>query len=310
MDEELGPVALTRELKERGYDRRTLGRLVQQGEIDRVRRGAYADPLAEPMREDERQRTKHRRLVMATVPQLALDACVSHTSAAVLHDLPIPPGLGPVHVTRSRQSGQGRLSANIHVHGAPLPDSDLELVDGVLVTTIPRTVMDCARILPLGRGVAMADAALHQELTDKDELSAVAASLGRRAGNARARTVVELADGRSESPGESLSRIKFVQSRIPAPDLQREFYTDDGVWVARVDFDWDDFRLVGEFDGKIKYGRDFRPGVPIEEIVYEEKLREDAIRELDRGVVRWTWADIFSGRLLTKVQRALDRGSR
>ncbi|QDP96230.1 type IV toxin-antitoxin system AbiEi family antitoxin domain-containing protein [Microlunatus elymi] len=306
---ELGTTASTRDLRLRGYTPRDLGRLVRRGEIDRIRRGVYAEPQRQFAREDERQRDVHRRQVLAAVQQLALDACVSHLSAAVIHDLPVPPGLGAVHVTRSRQSGQGRVSENVHVHGAPLADSDLAVVDGILVTSIARTVIDSARMLPVGRGVAMADAALHLELTNKDELATVSSALGRRVGMPRARRVIELADERSESPGESLSRIGFLENHIPAPDLQRELFDDDGSLVARVDFDWDRYRLVGEFDGKIKYGRALRPGVPIEEIVYEEKLREDAIRELDRGVLRWTWADIFSGRMLEKVRRAIDRAA-
>ena len=309
MDEEFGPAALTRDLTRRGYDPRKLKQLVQAGEIDHVRRGVYPEPLPLTDHPDERQRDEHRRLVRGALQQLAPDACVSHTSAAAFHDLPVPPGLGRVHVTRSWQSGQGRVDANVHVHGAPLPESDLELLDGMLVTSIPRTVVDCARMLPLGRGVAMADAALHSALTTKEELGSVLAALGRRKGGPRARTVIELANGLAESPGESLSRVRFIDHGVPMPDLQRDLFTDDGTFVARVDFIWDEFDFIGEFDGKIKYGRGLRPGDSVADIIYEEKLREDAIRELGKGVVRWTWADIFSGKMVAKVRRTIDRHS-
>ncbi|HET9117119.1 MAG TPA: hypothetical protein VFN75_03425, partial [Pseudonocardiaceae bacterium] len=51
-------------------------------------------------------------------------------------------------------------------------------------------------------------------------------------------------------------------------------------------------RTVGEFDGKSKYGRLLRPGQDPAEVVYAEKLREDAIRAQTWEVVRWTWADL------------------
>jgi hypothetical protein len=49
---------------------------------------------------------------------------------------------------------------------------------------------------------------------------------------------------------------------------------------------------VGEFDGKIKYGRLLRPGQDAGEVVYAEKLREDALRDTGLSVVRWTWQDL------------------
>jgi hypothetical protein len=49
---------------------------------------------------------------------------------------------------------------------------------------------------------------------------------------------------------------------------------------------------VGEFDGKVKYGRLLEPGQDVGEVVYAEKLREDAIRDEGWQVVRWTWLDL------------------
>lgn len=56
--------------------------------------------------------------------------------------------------------------------------------------------------------------------------------------------------------------------------------------------------MVGESDGRIKYGRMLKPGQKPEDVVYAEKLREDAIRAQDgvRTVIRWTWARSTSSR--------------
>jgi hypothetical protein len=50
--------------------------------------------------------------------------------------------------------------------------------------------------------------------------------------------------------------------------------------IACVDFYWEEQRTVGEFDGKIKYGRLLKPGKRIEDVIFEEKVREDALRDL------------------------------
>ena len=59
-----------------------------------------------------------------------------------------------------------------------------------------------------------------------------------------------------------------------------------------TDFGWPELRTVGEFDGRVKYGRLLEPGQDPGDVVYAEKLREDAVRAQRLEVVRWTWADL------------------
>jgi hypothetical protein len=80
----------------------------------------------------------------------------------------------------------------------------------------------------------------------------------------------------------------MFRAGLPLPVLQHEV-PELGV---RTDFYWEEFRTVGEFDGKIKYGRVLRPGDDPGEVVYREKLREDALRDLGLKVARWTWGEI------------------
>lgn len=62
--------------------------------------------------------------------------------------------------------------------------------------------------------------------------------------------------------------------------------------TAHTDFAWAAQRTVGEFDGKVKYGRLLEPGQDPGDVVFAEKLREDAIRAQGWEVVRWTWPDL------------------
>ena len=61
--------------------------------------------------------------------------------------------------------------------------------------------------------------------------------------------------------------------------------------LARCDFGWEEHRTVGEYDGKVKYGRLLKPGQDPGDVVYDEKLREDMLRDLGHEVARWTSPD-------------------
>jgi very-short-patch-repair endonuclease len=77
---------------------------------------------------------------------------------------------------------------------------------------------------------------------------------------------------------------------------------------VRVDFCWEQARTIGEFDGKIKYGRVLRGEQSVEDVLYQEKLREDALRDLGWQVARWIWPDLFdAGVIAARLRRAFDR---
>jgi hypothetical protein len=84
--------------------------------------------------------------------------------------------------------------------------------------------------------------------------------------------------------------------------------TSAGDLAGRTDFAWEADRLVGEFDGRIKYGRLLRPGQDPGDAVFEEKRREDLIRDEGWRMVRWVWGDLRTPhRFAARVRRALDR---
>jgi hypothetical protein len=77
-----------------------------------------------------------------------------------------------------------------------------------------------------------------------------------------------------------------------------------GGLIGRTDFAWEEHRLAGGFDGRIKYGRLLRPGQDAGDAVFREKERGDAIRDEGWGVVRWTWTDLHRpDRFAAKVRR-------
>ena len=262
-------IQLTRALRTQGFSYDDLSRLSRRGELTQIRRGAYAVPVGDLVRE-----AKHRRLIQATAPQLQPGSVVSHGSAAVLHQLPVwSAAIERVHVTWSR-SGNGKRRSLVHVHGAPLDATDVVIIDGVAVTSLVRTALDLARTRPMEQAVAAGDVALRSGLTRRDlELGLL--RMERWPGVRRARQTVAFLDPRSESVGESVSRVRLHTDGLPAPDLQQDIFGPDGRLIARVDFLWKQQRTVGEFDGKMKYKELLKPGQSAEDVVYDEKLRED-----------------------------------
>ena len=289
-------------LRDQGWTDAALNSAVAAGRLVRVRRGTYSPPG------ELKWLAEHRRLITATLPELLPGSVVSHASAAVLHGLPVREAwLDRVHVTRP-----GTAHAHARAHGitqlsrAPLQPADVDEVQGVPVTSLGRTAVDLARTQEFAWGVIVCDAALRRGASHAALQSCIEA--GRRwSGNGRARSCVDFADGRSESPLESLSRVQLHRFALPRPQLQFEV-VDSGLWLARCDFAWPEFGVVGECDGKVKYGADANQGMSAADVVMAEKRREATIREAGWSVVRWGWAEASDGiTLANRVGRELER---
>lgn len=280
-----------------------LARMVRRGELTRLQRGTYVQDG-----EALDRTARHAAVVIATARALRLGGAVSHASAAVLHGLPLwKVPLERVHITR-RPPANGSGTRRVHLHVARLPEDDAEFQGGLLTTSVTRTVVDLARTLPFESAVVTADGALAARRTSAPELETCLARMGPVPGSARAVRVLRFADGRSESVGESRSRIALRRLGLPRPELQVPVTDGQGRLVGRCDFGWAEHRTVGEFDGRVKYGRFLRPGQTAADAVYEEKIREDAIRDMGWQVARWTWLDLDRPRILAeRLGRAFAR---
>jgi hypothetical protein len=282
-----------------------LARMVRKGDLVRLQRGAY-------LREELSEATaKHRAVVVATTAGLRVPGVVSHGSAAVLHGLPLwKVALDHVHVTR-RPPANGSGSARVHLHIARLPDDELTVIDGVPVTDLTRTVVDLARTLPFESAVVAADAALAMKKTSPEALAECLRGMGSAPGTRRATRVIDFADALSESVGESRSRVLIHRLGLPAPDLQVRVRRPDNSVIGKCDFGWRDFRTLGEFDGRVKYGRLLRPGQTAGDAVFDEKVREDEMRDVGWQMARWTWSELSRPRAFeNRLRRAFARGRR
>lgn len=289
MEREQG-VFLRSELLDLGYDDKMIRMAVRRRQWVRVRHGAYCfhDTWATSNAVD-----RHWTRARAVMRVLGGRAALSHVSSLVAQGVPVwGADLSTVHVTRL-DGGAGRREGDVVHHRGRLADHELLERSGVLVTAPGRAVLEAGTVLSVQSGLVSADAALHQQLVSADGLAAGYAAFSHWPGAQNLQLVLRLADGRSASPGESRSRYLIWSQGLPAPELQYDVYDGDGVLVGTSDFAWPRHGLLGEFDGRVKYGRLLLPGQDPGDAVFAEKRREDRMREVTGWpMIRFVWDDL------------------
>jgi len=294
-----------------GHD--ALRGLFRAGNLIQVRRGAYAVP---PGAEEPWLQAEYLALARCAAVTAALTCtfALSHQSAALVHGCWTGPLDGLTHVTqRTQPSSAG--TRGVRRHFADLPSEDMTVVNGLPVTTLERTMEDCARMMHPREGLCVADSGmrmlgrpdrLYREASEArlavlraDLLERVAAKAGWR-GAVRARAVLDFADGFSESPGETRLRWVAVSRGLPRPVCQHPvtttlgtFYVDLGWSVARREENGAETvkrTIVEEYDGESKYVA--AQTSPATNPLYAEKRREDALRRTHASVRRRTKHDL------------------
>jgi len=119
--------------------------------------------------------------------------------------------------------------------------------------------------------------------------------------------VLGLADGRTESVGETRSRYLFWSQHLPMPEPQYEVRTAAGHLLGTTDFAWPAYKLFAEFDGRVKYQRYLREGETVIDAVLREKRREQAIlEETGWRMIRLVWADLYRPQATaTRIRRLM-----
>jgi len=287
------PTFTRSELRRLGWSDSAISRAIGSRRLVRFGRGVFADPVIASL-------TSTVGLIAAT--HAVGGSVISHRSALTVHDLPVV-GPRPCRPELTVAPFGTAHAASGHVYRASLDVADVTVVDDVPVTSVARTLVDVGRHCPLRTAVCAVDAALHRELVSERELSDVLLRCYNWPGIRRAQRAVRLADGRSESPLESISRLAFPRLQIPAPRPQAVILDDRGWIVGRVDFYWDDLAIAGEADGRAKYADG-------DETLDAEKTRQERLEDLGLTVFRWGWTDatrapwLIKQRFLRATQRA------
>lgn len=289
----LPPVFLTSEAAEAGLDSRRLKTALTAGATTALGRGVYADTDRWPAERDERH-----RLTALAAGRAVRDSALSHVTAALAHGLPNPrtplplPSVTVDDRVRSRSPGSWMT-----LYRGELPDGHVEVVDGVRRTIASRSVVDSARHLTLGDGLAIADTAVRSGLTSLAALHDLREFQRRWPGILRTEQVLALLDPRRESWLESWSAAAFHRLGIPRWFPQVNVHDTDGNFLGRIDGFWPDVGVVAEADGRGKYLGDVDPSLDrspdaVARRVLAAGEREMGLRACGLGVVRWTTEEI------------------
>jgi hypothetical protein len=195
-------------------------------------------------------------------------------------------------LTGSRlRTRQGCLTREITVDA-----SDLQVVNGITMTTPLRTVFDCTRWLSLIESVVVADALAHAGLFTAAELATYTRARRGQRGVRQTDRVIDLMEPKSESPMETRVRLLIVLSGLPAPEAQLIAKDRMGNFVARADLGYREQRLIIEYDGAWHW-----------EQRREDDRRRDALRSLGWTVLVFSAEDYYQNpaTIVAKVRAAL-----
>ncbi|WP_435198412.1 hypothetical protein [Janibacter sp. GS2] len=261
---------------------------LRRGRIARLCRGAYTSPG--PWTKGEQ-----RRLLARAALRVYEDAVLTSATAVAAHGIPlfeVPVVRADIARPITREAGTTQLRIR------PLRDEPVDTDWGPAVPLAP-ALLQMTMDHGIPAGVASIDAALHVGATEREVLAAGYERVSGWPHSSRARCALAWSDGRSESLGESVTRVILrgagwgIDSQVPIVDRHGEVF-------ARADLGVEGTRVLVEFDGKVKYTE----GGP--DALFREKQREDRIRALGYVVVRVTWADLFHPeRIIRAVRGAL-----
>lgn len=282
-----GGYILRSDLLDSGVNDRQIGAARRDGHLVRLRAGTYAPRGHDALSEAD----QYRLLCFAVQDKLPSDVVLSHHSASAQHTGTVFGfDLTKVHVT-SLVPTTARVEAGVVHHGGVLLEEDVTEVNGHKVVVPARAALESASLAGVEAGMVQISEVLRRGVS-ADELSERLARMTRWPGIAKVRLSLLWSSPQAESVGEVRSLYLFRMGRLPIPRMQVEMFDANGQSLGRVDFEWEDYWHCGEFDGLVKYGR-LNPysGANVGQVLADEKVREDRIRGLPRGMSRWIFAD-------------------
>lgn len=218
---------------------------------------------------------------MAATLALGPRSVLSHRSAGELWGL-VPRSGRVIDVTRPTLA---RARPGIAPHRALLPADERTVVDGIPVTTVPRTVLDYA----VGASRREVERALNemevQQLRDALSIRDLLARYPRRRGSAVVRALLDEGDETRGVPKRELEeRFAALVERHGLPRPRRNADLAVRSRLFNVDCLWPDARLVVELDGRAVHGT---------HTAFEADRERDRLMLTDGwGVMRITWAQL------------------
>lgn len=236
--------------------------------------------------------------VLRTYQLLHPEWAFCRSSANLVYGLPV--SFNDLKIVNVVVSQDQRYSATDGVRYHAFPSATrVESVNGLRVVPFERAVLDSLRFSDFPNGLAVADAALRSNRMSREGLLSYIRETGsRQKGRLKAEKIMLFADGRSESAGESIARAIMIELGFAMPELQVEFaHPLDSRRSYRVDFLWmreDGSRVIGEFDGRVKYENEtMRRGRSAIRVLEDERIRESQLSLYGMPIMRFSYRDMM-----------------
>ncbi len=196
-----------------------------------------------------------------------------------------------IHDNRNRPSG-------ITVRGDRLEADEIQLFDGMPVTTPLRTALDLACWYPRGTAMKTLDALARATSIDPLDALVLAERYPGRRGIRAARENLKLVDSGAQSPKETWLRLLLIDAGFPRPQTQIPILNEFGDEIAYLDMGWEDIMVAVEYDGeqhrtdRWQYTRDLRRRDMLEELgwvvvrVVAGDRQADIIRHVRAAIAR------------------------
>lgn len=273
-----------------GYGDRAIALAVRTGRWRRFRHGYYCAAAVWDTLDAE---ARHRIRSAAVLHSLGDRVALSHVSAALAHGMDVwGLSLDRVHVTRL-DGASGRLEGDVVHHASDVSSHDVVRHGELTLTSPARAAVEAASRATAEQALCVFDSGARRDLFDRKSLRQQFERMEHWPHTRHLHVPVRFVDGRSQSVGESRGRWFFWRQGLPMPELQHPVHGDDGTLIGTSDWWWPTARLLGEFDGRIKYGRLLAEGQHPGDVVWNEKLREDRMREATGcAMIRLVWSDL------------------
>jgi very-short-patch-repair endonuclease len=276
-----------------GLTERAVHDRVEAGRLHRVHQGVYAVGHSLLAREG-----RYAAAVLACGPE----AVLSHRSAAELWGLREDRG-GSIDVTAPHRRGRAPAGISAHRNGSVRP-ADRTQLHGVPCTTVPRTLLDLAGVVPVWQlRKAVTEAEVLRVLDKSAVRRLIERSPGRR-GVARLRIILEEIDPATRWTRSEMERCFLHmcrQSDLPRPEVNVSL--DVGNGCLKPDFLWRQAGFILEADSRRYHDTD--------SAFLNDRRREQRLQLAGWRVSRCTWAQIeHEPRVLAEtIRRLLARAS-
>ena len=218
-----------------GFGRGAIGLRIERGRLHRLHAGVYA--VGHTSLTDQGR-------FLAAVLVGGLGAALSHRAAAAHWGI-LRSRIGDVEVTSTRRR---RSRPGLRVYRSYLPPDEITTLDGIPVTTVPRTLLDLAGIVPPGQLARAVNEAEIRRLWDSLSLVDLLHRHPRRPGAAAIRAVLGGSAGITRSDLEDAFLPLLRSAGLPRP-ATNVWLNVSGRWIE-ADCLWRKQRLIVELDGR------------------------------------------------------------